>query len=114
MFIVSRNPFFEQFELILNDLYKTMKGEGLRAPLEDYLTPLLYEIPAPPRGIQKVKLSLLNQMGAFTKVHFFYPPINKLPFVDDECINVLFEALNVDHVLLFFKRVLLDSNVRRR
>ena len=51
MFIVSRNPFFEQFELILNDLYKTMKGEGLRAPLEDYVTPLLYEIPAPPRGI---------------------------------------------------------------
>jgi hypothetical protein len=39
-----------------------------------------------------------------------YPPINKLPYLDGECINTLFHSLDVDNVLLFFKRILLDSN----
>lgn len=93
------------------DLYKTLTNEGLRAPLEDYITALLFELPAPPRGIQQVNLKLANQKATFKNVLLYYPPINKLPFVDNECINALFECLNVDHVLLFFKRILLDSNV---
>ena len=51
IFIVSRNPFFEQFELLLLDLYQMMTKDGLKAPLEDYLVALLFELPAPPRGI---------------------------------------------------------------
>ena len=41
-----------------------------------------------------------------------YPPINKLPYANYDFINTLFLSLNVDNVLLFFKRILLDSNVR--
>lgn len=67
-------------------------------------------MPAPPRGIQQVNLKLIGR-NAFNNVTLFYPPINKLPFVDMNCINTLFESLNVDNVLLFFKRILLDSNV---
>jgi hypothetical protein len=51
IFLVSRNPFFEQYEMILTDMYYAMSCDGLKGPFEDYLTALLYQIPAPPRGI---------------------------------------------------------------
>jgi hypothetical protein len=110
IFIVSRHPFFEQFERILLDLYLAMTTEGLKGPLEDYIARLLYQVPAPPRGIQQINLKLICEKNPYRTVTLFYPPINKLPFVDINCINALFESLNVDNVLLFFKRILLDSN----
>ncbi len=42
IFIVSRNPFFEQFEKILTDLHNVITKEGLLAPLEDYIARLVY------------------------------------------------------------------------
>lgn len=35
---------------------------GLKAPVEDYLAHLVFSIPAPPRGIATVKLSLLDRI----------------------------------------------------
>lgn len=43
----------------------------------------------------------------------YYPPINKLPYTNNDFIITLFDSLNVDNILLFFKRILLDSNVRK-
>lgn len=73
---------------------------------------MLYSIPAPPRGITKVNLKLICKNHPFRNLLFMYPPINKLPYTNNDFIITLFDCLNVDNVLLFFKRVLLDSNVR--
>lgn len=89
-----------------------MTTDGLAGPLEDYIAGLLYKIPAPPRGIQQVNLKLIGKKNPYKQVTLFYPPINRLPYIDMNCINALFESLNVDNVLLFFKRMLLDSNVQ--
>ena len=88
-----------------------MTTEGLKGPLEDYIASLVYQVPAPPRGIQQVNLKLISKRTTYKNLTIFYPPINKLPYVDMNCINTLFECLNVDNILLFFKRILLDSNV---
>lgn len=111
IFVVSKYPFFEQFERILLDLHNAIIKEGLLAPLEDYIARLVYQVPAPPRGIQNVKLRLISKTLPQKDVTVFYPPINRLPYVDKNCINSLFDSLNVDNILLFFKRILLDSNV---
>jgi hypothetical protein len=58
IFIISRHPFFDQFEKILYDLFQAILKEGIHGPLEDYVTRLLYQVPAPPRGIQQVTLKL--------------------------------------------------------
>ncbi len=84
---------------------------GLRAPLEDYITHLVFSIPAPPRGIATVNLKLICKNHPFRNLLLKYPPINRLPHANSDFIITLFENLNVDNVLLFFKRVLLDSNV---
>jgi hypothetical protein len=55
---MSRFPFFDQFKTILFDL-KLSIDHGLKAPLEDYLTHLVYSVPAPPRGLAKIVLKLL-------------------------------------------------------
>ena len=33
-----------------------------------------------------------------------------IPFVDNKCIQTLFEFLSVDNIILLFKRVLLDTS----
>lgn len=42
LFLVSRHPFFEQFERLLLDLYSSIAKEGLKAPLEDLIARLVY------------------------------------------------------------------------
>ena len=84
---------------------------GLRAPLEDYIAQLVFSVPAPPRGIASVNLKLICKNHPFRNLLFKYPPINKLPYTNSDFIITLFDSLSVDNVLLFFKRVLLDSNV---
>ena len=108
--ILSRQPFFEHFRLVLVDVKRASEC-SLRAPLEDYVAQLVYAIPAPPRGIAQVNLKLISKNHPFRNLLFKYPPINKLPYANNDFIITLFDSLNVDNVLLFFKRVLLDSNV---
>ena len=88
-----------------------MTKEGIQGPVEDFIVRLLYQVPAPPRGIQQVTVKLSCKSNPNKDVTVFYPPINKLPYVDISCINTLFECLNIDNTLLFFKRILLDSSV---
>ena len=107
---MSRQPFFDQFKCILYDLKKA-SHIGLKAPLEDYIAHLVYSVPTPPRGLAKVNVQLVNQEHV-QSVSFTLPPINHLPFTNSEFIRTLFDSLDVDNILLFFKRVLLDSNVR--
>ena len=52
IFIISRHPFFEQFEKIILDIYHAIVKEGMHGPVEDFIARLLYQVPAPPRGIQ--------------------------------------------------------------
>ena len=111
LLVISKFPFFEQFERILIDIQHSITKEGLMAPFEDYIARLVYQVPAPPRGIQNVRLKLISKTLPHKDVTVFQPPINRLPYADRNSINTLFECLNVDNVLLFFKRVLLDSNV---
>jgi len=108
--ILSRQPFFEHFRLVLVD-FKRASERSLKAPLEDYVAQLVYSVPAPPRGIAQVNLKLISKNHPFRNLLFKYPPINKLPYANNDFIITLFDSLNVDNVLLFFKRVLLDSNV---
>ena len=112
--MLSRQPFFEQFRLILIDIKRAADSGSLKGPLEDYITHLLFTIPAPPRGIAQVNLKLICKNHPFRNLMFKYPPINKLPYANPEFIIALFESLTVDNVLLFFKRVLLDQNVHLR
>ena len=42
IFIISRHPFFEQFERVILDIYHAIVKEGLLGPLEDYVARLLY------------------------------------------------------------------------
>ena len=58
--LLSRYPFFEQFKKILIDL-KNYIDKEIKAPFEDYLTHLIYSIPAPPRGLAKIVLRLLDK-----------------------------------------------------
>jgi hypothetical protein len=60
---------------MLNDIKKSSEI-GLKAPLQDYLTHLVYSIPAPPRGIAKVKVSLIETKPTPKEVIFSLPPIN--------------------------------------
>jgi DENN (AEX-3) domain len=53
---------------------------------------------------------MISKKYSLKQVVVSHPPINRLPYIDSECINTLFHCLDVDNVLLFFKRVLLDSN----
>lgn len=42
LFLVSRHPFFEQFERLLLDIYSSITKEGIKAPLEDLIARLVY------------------------------------------------------------------------
>ena len=96
--------------MILIDIKKSCDS-GMKAPLEDYIAYLLFSVPSPPRGIQTVNIKLPCKLSTFRNLMVMYPPINKLPYANYDFINTLFLSLNVDNVLLFFKRILLDSNV---
>jgi len=59
-----------------------------------------------------LNLKLICRNHPYRNLLFKNPPINKLPYSNNDFIITLFDCLNVDNVLLFFKRILLDSNVR--
>ena len=61
LLVISKFPFFEQFERILIDIQHSITKEGLMAPFEDYIARLVYQVPAPPRGIQNVRLKLISK-----------------------------------------------------
>lgn len=94
------------------DIKRACDTGGLRAPLEDYIAHLVYSVPAPPRGKASVDIKLISKNHPYRTLAIKYPPINKLPYANSDFIITLFDSLSVDNVLLFFKRVLLDSNVR--
>jgi hypothetical protein len=110
LIVLSRQPFFDQLRVILIDIRKSCQT-AIKAPLEDYIAHFLYSVPCPPRGIASVNIKLVCKFHPYRTLLLKYPPINRLPYANNDFIIELFESLNVDNILLFFKRVLLDSNV---
>ena len=60
--LLSRYPFFEYFSEIVEDLYTASKNHMVNV-MEAYISKLVLECPAPPRGLAKVLLEKYSKPG---------------------------------------------------
>jgi len=100
----------------LNKINVWLKEQALSGQLfdrfEEYIVRLLFEVPAP-IILDRLKIFLPPTISSKlpTVVDINLPSVGYgLPYIDKKCINTLFQYLNLDNIILLFKRVLLDTS----
>lgn len=105
--LLSTWPYLTAFREYLAQLYRlAVTTNVMTAPLERYIVNLCCEIPAPPPGAYEIQLPILNSI-----IRFWAPPA-KLPIAYTALpYNLLFECLDVDHILKVWTALLLERKV---
>jgi pentatricopeptide repeat protein len=105
--LLSTWPYLTAFREYLSQLYRlAVMTNCMTEPLERYIINLCCEIPAPPPGAYEIQVPILDSI-----IRFWAPPA-KLPIAYTALpYNVLFECLDVDHILLVWTALLVERKV---
>lgn len=105
--LLSTWPYLTAFREYLSQLYRlAVTTNVMTAPLERYIVNLCCEIPAPPPGAYEIQLPILD-----STIRFWAPPA-KLPIAYTALpYHILFECLDVDHVLTVWTALLLERKI---
>ena len=105
--LLSTWPYLTAFREYLAQLYRLATATNvMTAPIERYIVNLCCEIPAPPPGAYEIQLSILD-----STIRFWAPPA-KLPIAYVALpYNVLFECLDLEHILELFCALLMEHKV---
>ncbi|KAL7580818.1 hypothetical protein ACA910_001095 [Epithemia clementina (nom. ined.)] len=105
--LLSTWPYLAAFREYLAQLYRLATATNvMTAPIERYIVNLCAEIPAPPPGAYEVQVSILD-----STIRFWAPPA-KLPIAYVALpYNILFECLDLDHILELFCALLMEHKI---
>lgn len=91
--LLSRYPFYDYFNEILDDIYKASKHHVFNI-IEAYINKLVLECPAPPRGLAMVRYFKYAKKHKY--IELTQPPINDLPYVNRSFFDMLFKTVPAD------------------
>ena len=77
--LVSRFPFFSEFEILIKDLLEagSWHNSKMQTVIEEYLAHVLFSIPEPPRGIVTINYELMVlTINGVKSISFSRPPKN--------------------------------------
>ena len=105
--LLSTWPYLAAFREYLAQLYRLATASNvMTAPIERYIVNLCCEIPAPPPGAYELQLSILD-----STIRFWAPPA-KLPIAYVALpYSILFECLDLHHVLELFCALLMEHKI---
>ncbi len=104
--IVSVNPFLDEFTKILTAILNFSKNSTRTIkPIEKVIDNLVFEIPAPPRGLYKVEFTLFNE-----KITLIQPKMNTLPLVNYK-FQLIFVLLEINQVVDIFKYLVSEMRI---
>lgn len=124
--ITKKRPSSEDLNKINIYLRLACQTGNTYARFEEYVAKLVFQIHMPFPGCsvniylpgleldgvdKEVANSVPPEFLKSQKITITEPDKNSLPYVNNDCINTLFKCLDVENVLVVFKRVLMDTNV---
>jgi DENN (AEX-3) domain/uDENN domain/dDENN domain len=105
--LLSSWPYLTAFREYVAQLYRLATTTNIMsAPIERYITNICLEIPAPPPGAYEIQVDIMD-----STIRFWAPP-GKLPLAHVALpFHVLFECLDVEHILHVWSALITERKI---
>ena len=94
----------------MRDVYLASRT-GIPNVIEAYVNNLVFNVPAPPRGLTKVMYEFIAKENQGRILQMYQPPINKLPFVNLSHFRLMMSRVELDDIIIIFTALLLEKRI---